>query len=89
MKYNTILTSKGTTTIPAEIRKKLGVKPGMYVSFTQNKKTGEYVLKRAQTIEEIRSLNDVALRQSKTAHKEYKNGNGFGQFIVEKYGKQQ
>ena len=86
MKYNTILTSKGTTTIPAAIRKQLGIKPGMYISFTQDKRTGDYVIKRTQTIEEVRALNKDALKRAKTSPKQYKSCDGFNQFIAEKYG---
>ena len=87
MTFNTIITSKGTTTIPAAIRKQLGIKPGMYISFTQDKRTGDYVIKRAQTIAEVRSLNRKALKQAKTATKPYRSGDGFGSLVTEKYGK--
>jgi AbrB family looped-hinge helix DNA binding protein len=86
MSHNTILTSKGTTTIPAAIRKQLGIKPGMYLSFIENKVTGEYVIRRAQTIEEVRSLNKEALKLAKTSLKQYESGDGFNQFIAERYG---
>lgn len=89
MKYKTILTSKGTTTIPAEIRKQLGVKPGMYITFSQVKATGEYVIKRSQTIDEIRELNKAALDQAGTTKKEYKSGDGFGKFVEQKYREQE
>jgi len=85
MTYKTILTSKGTTTIPKEIRDQLGVKPGMYVSFTRDKMTGEYVLKRAQTIDEIRKLNKDALTSAGTTSKEYKSGEGYSSFIKSKF----
>ena len=77
MTYNTILTSKGTTTIPKEIRKQLGVKPGMFISFSKNLTTGEYVLRKARTISEIRHANKLALKQAKTLHKQYVSGTGY------------
>ena len=86
MTYTTILTSKGTTTIPAEIRKQLGIEPGMYLTFTRDSKTGEYVIKRSQTIQEVRSQNKIALHKAGTSHKEYKSGDGFSQFVAQKYG---
>jgi AbrB family looped-hinge helix DNA binding protein len=38
------ITSKGRITIPVEVRKKLGLRPGTRVWFIENEK-GEYVLK--------------------------------------------
>lgn len=56
MTYSTILTSKGTTTIPKAFRELLGAKPGMRMEFSQNA-AGEIVLTRAKTIEEVRAMN--------------------------------
>ena len=39
------LTSKGQITIPVEVRKKLGLKPGDRIGFIENE-NGEFVLKR-------------------------------------------
>ena len=86
MTYKTILTSKGTTTIPIEIRKQLGIEPGMQITFTKNK-TGEYVIERSRTIEEIRELNKIALQQAGTERKQYKSGEGFALSSIEKFGK--
>ena len=83
MTYKTILTSKGTTTIPKQIRDQLGVKAGMLVSFTQND-SGEYVIGRAQTIKELRVANKEAMARAKTAHKEYISGAGYTAHLMEK-----
>lgn len=83
MTYRTILTSKGTTTIPKDIRDQLGVKAGMLISFTRNT-SGEYVLGRTQTIEELRVINKKALTRAKTAHKEYTSGAGYTAHLMEK-----
>jgi len=88
MIYKTILTSKGTTTIPKQIRDALGVKPGMLLSFSKDQSSGEYILKRAQTITEIRQANKVALQRTKTASKEYVNGAGYSAHIAQKFGAQ-
>jgi bifunctional DNA-binding transcriptional regulator/antitoxin component of YhaV-PrlF toxin-antitoxin module len=85
MIYKTILTSKGTTTIPKQIRDQLGVKPGMLISFTKNQLTGEYVLKRAKTITEIREANKLALNQANTSHKYYISGTGYGIHVSQKF----
>ncbi len=83
MIYKTILTSKGTTTIPKVIRDQLGVKPGMLISFSKNTVTGEYVLKRAQTITEIREANRIALEKAGTALKQYESGAGYSAHVVQ------
>ena len=86
MIYKTILTSKGTTTIPKEIRDQLGVKPGMLISFTRNPSTGEYVLNRAQTIKEMRQANKLALEKAGTLSKSYVSGDGYDLHIAQKFG---
>jgi len=86
MNYKTILTSKGTTTIPIEIRKQLGIKPGMQLTFTKTK-SGEYMIARSRTIEEVRALNKQALTQAATSHKEYKSGDGFTLASLGRFGK--
>ena len=86
MTYKTILTTKGTTTIPIEIRKQLGIKPGMQITFSKTK-SGEYVIKRSRTIEEIRAMNKQALKQAATSHKKYKSGAGLSLAALEKFGK--
>jgi AbrB family looped-hinge helix DNA binding protein len=86
MTYKTILTSKGTTTIPIEIRKQLGIKPGMQITFSKTK-SGEYVINRSRTIEEVRAINKQALTRAATSHKEYKSGDGFSRSVLKKFGK--
>lgn len=86
MIFKTILTSKGTTTIPIEIRRQLGIKPGMQISFTKTK-SGEYVITRSRTIEEVRAMNKQALQRTATGYKEYKSGDGFSLASTEKLGK--
>lgn len=86
MTYKTILTSKGTTTIPIEIRKQLGIKPGMQITFTTNK-AGEFVIERSRTIQELRELNRQALKLAGTASKDYKSGDGFRLSSLEELGK--
>jgi AbrB family looped-hinge helix DNA binding protein len=86
MTYKTTVTSKGTTTIPLEIRKQLGIKPGMQIMFTKTK-SGEYTIARSRTIEEVRALNKQALTRAATDHKEYKSGDGFALASLEKFGK--
>jgi bifunctional DNA-binding transcriptional regulator/antitoxin component of YhaV-PrlF toxin-antitoxin module len=82
MTYRTILTSKGTTTLPKEMRDQLGVKPGMLIAFTKNEVTGEYTVSRAQTIDEVRQANKQALKKAGTAGKEYYNGVGYATHVA-------
>lgn len=84
MTYKTVLTIKGTTTIPIEVRKQLGLKPGMYVSFVKDK-SGEIILRRSPTIEEIRELNKQTLKNTHHSPTAYKSGDGFGAYVSEKY----
>lgn len=86
MTYKTILTSKGTTTIPIEIRKQLGIEPGMQITFTKTR-SGDYTIKRSRTIGEIRAMNKRALEQAATSHKKYQSGDGFALASTEKFGK--
>ena len=86
MTYKTILTSKGTTTIPKEIRDQLGVEPGMYITFTKSSKSGEYIIRRSPTISELRKLNHKALEELKTVNAHYQAGQGFETYITRKYG---
>lgn len=58
----TTVTSKGTTTIPKEIRDYLGVKPGSSVQFTKDK-TGNVKLSRVYTLEEIRQRNQAHIKK--------------------------
>jgi len=86
MTYRTILTSKGTTTIPKDIRDQLGVKPGMLIEFNKNTKTGEFILSRAQTISELRKANKLALEIAGTARKHYVSGDGYSIHVTEASG---
>lgn len=82
MTHTTILTSKGTTTIPKEIRDYLGIKPGMQVNFTKNKQ-GKYEIGRAKTIEEVRAVNQMWLKKRGTINKKYQSGDGFTAAVKE------
>jgi AbrB family looped-hinge helix DNA binding protein len=51
----TVITSKGTTTIPKEVRDSLGLVPGSSVNFTV--KNGVAYIERALTLDEVRAQN--------------------------------
>ena len=63
MTYSTTLTIKGTTTIPAAIRKELGLQPGMKIQFEQDTKTGNFFIKRSLSIEEVRAMNQDYMKE--------------------------
>lgn len=50
--YSSTLTSKGQATIPAPIRKKLGIKPGEKILFTENGQ-GIFVKTHSQLVREL------------------------------------
>jgi bifunctional DNA-binding transcriptional regulator/antitoxin component of YhaV-PrlF toxin-antitoxin module len=83
--YKTILTRKGTTTIPKPIRDHLGVRPGMQIVFSKSQSTGEYILQRAQTIAELREANKLALKRARTTHKQYTTGAGYNMHATQKF----
>ena len=89
MTYSAILTSKGTTTIPVAFRKKLGMKPGTSLTFSQGKNTRQIVIERSLTIEEVRAMNQTEMKRAGTWDKPYYSGAGFEAHVLEKYGKNQ
>lgn len=52
--YYATVTSKGTVSIPAKIREKLGIKPGMFISFTLNEKTGNAEIIKPVDLDDLR-----------------------------------
>lgn len=52
---STIVTLKGTTTIPKEIRDILGIKPGSRINFDIS--DGEVKIRRNFSLDELKSLN--------------------------------
>ena len=52
---STIVTLKGTTTIPKEIRDMLGIKPGSRINFDIS--DGEVKIRRNLSLEELKGLN--------------------------------
>ncbi|MGH9945950.1 MAG: hypothetical protein ACRD6X_01980 [Pyrinomonadaceae bacterium] len=64
MKYGTTITSKGTITIAAPIRKALGLKPGQKINmFINTRKNVE--LDTGISIEEFEKLRDEILKKVK------------------------
>lgn len=53
--YKAKLTSKGQITIPVEVRKAMGIKPGGRVAFFEGE-NGEFVLRRMRSIMELEGV---------------------------------
>ena len=89
MIYTAKITSKGTTTIPADIREELGLKPGSEVRFDKNTKTGKVSFEKVPTIEEIHAMNKEIMKKNGTEKTldNYKSGDGFRWHVEQKYGK--
>ena len=86
MAYRSRVTSKGTATIPAAIRKQLRLKPGMVVTFIPTNQPDEVIVKRTLTIEELRVQNKASLKRLGTWNKPYHRWAGFEAYMKEKYG---
>ena len=63
MKFETTITSKGTITIAAPIRKALGLKAGQKVKLELDKKNHRILMDTGTTIEQIEVLRDEILRK--------------------------
>lgn len=88
MIYTSKITIKGTTTIPADLRKKLGLKPGSEIRFEENPKTKSITIEPVPSIEEIRVMNKTAMIKAGTwPPKPFKSGDGFRWHVKQKYGK--
>lgn len=59
---STIITSKGTTTIPKEVRDYLQLTPGSRLTFAFNR--GGVVIEKALTLEEVRLRNLAHIRKT-------------------------
>ena len=72
----TVITSKGTTTIPKEVRDSLGLVPGSSLTF-RRAKSGKYFIDPVDTIDDIRSKNRAILSRESQSLKDYQSGDGF------------
>lgn len=72
----TVITSKGTTTIPKEFRDNLGLREGTVVSFEMSK-SGRLYIEPMVDIADLRAENKKILLKNKQNLKNYKSGDGF------------
>lgn len=61
MRYETTITSKGTITIAAPIRKALGLKPGQTVRLELDKDNNRVLIDTGMTIERFEKIRDEIL----------------------------
>lgn len=80
--FQTKITSQGTISLPAAIRKKYGFNPGEIVTIEDN---GEIIIRKTPSFSELRAKN---AKYVKNAPKDYvyKSGEGIGTHVKEKYG---
>ena len=61
MDVSNILTSKGTTTIPKQVRQELGLKPGNTVRFLKQA-NGTFVIEKGISLAEVRAMGAEFLK---------------------------
>jgi AbrB family looped-hinge helix DNA binding protein len=57
MKYSSTMTSKGTVTIPAELRAELGLHPGEQVTFERDLATDRIIIEKPISLAAVRAIN--------------------------------
>jgi AbrB family looped-hinge helix DNA binding protein len=63
MTYTSVMTSKGTITVPAELRKKFGLKPGDAVAFSAESRQHGITIKPTMSWEELQKKNQAVLKR--------------------------
>ena len=61
MKYETTITSKGTITIAAPLRKALGLRPGQKVRMELDKKNNRVLIETGFSLEQLEAIRDDVL----------------------------
>jgi AbrB family looped-hinge helix DNA binding protein len=79
--YTTKITSQGTISLPAALRKKYGFEAGQTVTITDN---GQITLVKPTDFEALWKENAKYLPAKPIS---YKSGDGFTAHVLEKYGK--
>lgn len=85
MQYTSSITSKGTITIPAVIRRDLGLTQGSRVTFTVE--NGVVSIQPLPNLQELRARNKTYLQKNgMLTLKQVPNDYGFDLYVKEKYG---
>lgn len=81
--FKTKITSQGTISIPAPLRKKFGLQAGDVVAVVD---TGELVIKKTPSLSELRTQNQKYVSQKPGYLQTYITGDGMTAHLTEKYG---
>ena len=83
--YTTKLTTQGTITLPAALRRKYGLKAGNVLTIED---LDTLVIHKVPNIADVRARNAHLLtKRTRTLHSTYKTGNGLTAHVREKYGR--
>ena len=83
--YMTKITSQGTITLPAELRRKYGLETGQVLTIED---LDTLVIHKVPSIEDVRTQNKKYLKKSAKARVgSYKQGDGMTAYLHEKHGR--
>lgn len=81
--FQTKITSQGTISLPAALRKKYGFKPGETVTIEDD---GEITIRKTPSFSELREKNAKYVKKAPKGYV-YKSGDGVTAHVTEKYEK--
>ena len=90
MVYSSTVTSKGTITLPADVRKTLGIAPGQQVDIEFIEANNKIVISVPLTIDEVRRRNQAHLKKMGMVYKPgqmHDTNELWAQAAVERYGR--
>lgn len=79
----TKVTTQGTISLPVALRRKFAVMPGDMLTIFDRQ--GEIVIVKTPDVVSVRQMNKKYLKNFNL--KNYKNGDGMADYVIEKYGK--
>ncbi|MDR1470778.1 MAG: AbrB/MazE/SpoVT family DNA-binding domain-containing protein [Spirochaetaceae bacterium] len=84
MRYVT-MTEKGQITVPVEIRRSLGLKPGKKLNISL--KGDDIVIQKSVTLEEVRQLLKAEMKNGGTNEVKTEGGAGWTAHVEDQFGK--
>jgi AbrB family looped-hinge helix DNA binding protein len=79
------MTVKGQITVPVEIRRSLGLKPGKKLSISLN--GDNIVIQKPAALEEVRQLLSAEMKKQETSAVKTESGAGWIAHVEDKFGK--